>query len=64
MMTYKVEKDTRNLAILRFAELELNIDECQFLYDDGYRPIMAYSVQNGMEVLCEKVDIYGVRGLQ
>lgn len=62
-MSYKVAKDTRNFSIVIWPGTELSIDECQGLYDDGYRPIFAEMVDSKLELLCEKVDIFGVRGL-
>lgn len=63
-MSYQVAKETRNYSIIMWAGESLSIDECQSLYDEGFRPIIAELKDTGLQLLCEKIDIYGVRGLQ
>lgn len=63
-MSYQVAKETRNFSIVIWPDSCLSIDETQSLYDDGYRPIFAELRDGQLELLCEKVDIYGIRGLQ
>lgn len=62
-MIFKVAKETRNFSIIVWPDSNLNIEECQALYDEGYRPIFAELRDSQLELLCEKVDIAGIRGL-
>lgn len=62
-MIYKIAKDTRNFSIIIWPGDALDIDECQALYDDGYRPIFAELRDHSLELLCEKIDLYGTKGL-
>jgi hypothetical protein len=59
----KVEKETRNYSIVTWESDSLNIDECQFLHDQGYRPVYAEMKGHNMEILCEKIALYGEHGL-
>lgn len=64
IMSYQVAKETRNFSVVLWNGQDISIDECQSLYDDGFRPIFAEMRDDKLQLLCEKVDIYGLRGLQ
>lgn len=62
-MSYRVLKETRNYSIILWPSESLNIDECQYLHDAGFRPVYAEMKGDAMEILCEVIDIYGVQAL-